>query len=79
MAVGPRDYIDQLLVKKYNDEKVDNPDITAVVDAQKMMSAMNDYSNMARNFLLLQNKLANACAALNSKSVQYRCSRFATA
>ena len=79
MAVGPRDIIDQLLVKKYNDEKVDNPDITAVVDAQKMMSAMNDYSNMARNFLLLQTKLSNACAAINSKAVQYRCSRFATA
>ena len=79
MAVGPRDIIDQLLVKKYNDEKVDNPDITKVVDAQKMMSAMNDYSNMARNLLILNNKLIEACAGLNSKSVQYRCSRFATA
>ena len=79
MAVGPRDIIDQLLVKKYNDEKVDNPDIAVVVDAQKMMSAMNDYSSMAKNFLLLQNKLSSACAAINSKSIQYRCSRFATA
>lgn len=79
MAVGPRDYIDQLLVKKYNDEKVDNPDIAQIVDAQKMMSAMNDYSNMARNMMILQNRLIDACAALNAKSAKYRCSRFATA
>ena len=47
MAVGPRDYIDQLLVKKYADEKVDNPEIAKMVEADKMLSAMNDYSNMA--------------------------------
>ena len=79
MAVGPRDYIDQLLVKKYADEKVDNPEIAKMVEADKMLSAMNDYSNMARNMMILNNKLMEACASLNAKSVQYRCSRFATA
>ena len=49
MAVGPRDYIDQLLVKKYADEKVDNPSIAHMVDADKMLNAMGDFSDMRKN------------------------------
>lgn len=79
MAVGPRDYIDQLLVKKYADEKVDNPDITSMVSPEKMLNAMGEFSDMRKNMMLLSNKLNSFCAALNAKSAQYRCSRFATA
>ncbi len=79
MAVGPRDYIDQLLVKKYADEKVDNPEIASLVDADKMLNAMGDYSDMRRNMMVLNNKLTNICAQLNEKAAQYRVSRFATA
>lgn len=79
MAVGPRDYIDQLLVKKYADEKVDNPEIARLVDADKMLNAMGDYSDMRRNMMVLNNKLTNICAQLNEKAAQYRVSRFATA
>ena len=52
MAVGPRDYIDQLLVKKYADEKVDNADIAKLVEPEKMLSAMGDFSNMHKNMTL---------------------------
>ena len=62
MAVGPRDYIDQLLVKKYADEKVDNPSIAETIAADKMMSAMSDFSDMKRNLLILNNKLSGVCA-----------------
>lgn len=79
MAVGPRDYIDQLLVKKYADEKVDNPEIANLVEAEKMLNAMDDYSDMKRNMMILNNKLTNVCAQLNAKAAQYRVSRFATA
>ena len=79
MAVGPRDYIDQLLVKKYADEKVDNPQIAKMVEPEKMMNAMCDFSDMRKNMMLLNNKLNSVCAALNAKAAQYRCSRFATA
>lgn len=79
MAVGPRDYIDQLLVKKYADEKVDNAEIAKLVEPEKMLDAMGDFSNMHKNMMVLQNKLQNFCSALNTKSVQYRPSRFATA
>ena len=79
MAVGPRDYIDQLLVKKYADEKVDNPSIAETIAADKMLSAMSDFSNMKRNLLILNNKLNSVCAALNAKAAHYRPSRYATA
>ena len=79
MAVGPRDYIDQLLVKKYADEKVDNPSIAETIAADKMLSAMGDYSDMKRNLLILNNKLNSVCAALNAKAAHYKTSRFATA
>ena len=79
MAVGPRDYIDQLLVKKYADEKVDNPSISVAVNADEMLSAMNDYSEMRRNMMILNNHLQSACAALNAKCAMYKTSRFARA
>ena len=79
MAVGPRDYIDQLLVKKYADEKVDNCEIAKIVEPEKMMSAMNDYSDMHRNMMILQNKLAQVCSSLNSNTAYYKPSRYAMA
>ena len=55
MAIGPEDYIDQLLVKKYAEERVDNHDnMESMVDPQKMLGAMNDYSSMAKNMMLLK-------------------------
>lgn len=77
MAVGPRDYIDQLLVKKYADEKVDNPQIAEMVDPQKMLSAMGDFSNMHRTMMNLNNRLNEFCAGLNAKCAQYRSTRYA--
>ena len=68
MAVGPRDYIDQLLVKKYADEKVDNPAIAKMVEPEKMLNAMGDFSDMRSNMLLLNNTLNSVCAALNAKA-----------
>ena len=50
MAVGARDYIDKLLVKKYADEKVDNHEaLESMVDPQKMLEAMNDVAMIQRN------------------------------
>lgn len=79
MAVGPRDYIDQLLVKKYADEKVDNSGIAKLVEPEKMLTAMGDFSTMHKNMMVLNNTLNNFCAALNSKAALYKGSRFATA
>ena len=73
MAIGARDYIDQLLVKKYANEKMDNHDgATSMVDPEKMMEAMNDYASMSRNMFALSQKLNNACNAVNTKRAKYK-------
>ncbi len=73
MAIGAEDYIDQLLVKKYADEKVDNHDnMESMVDPNKMMGAMNDYASMYRNMMMLKQRLNIACYAVNAKNARYQ-------
>ena len=76
MSVGAEDYIDQLLVKKYAVEKVDNhDDMESMVDPEKMMSAMNDYAGMYRNMMALKQRLNIACYAVNARNAKYNRSR----
>ena len=76
MARGAEDYIDQLLVKKYAEEKVDNHDnMESMVDPNKMMGAMNDYATMYRNMMVLKQRLNIACYAVNAKNARYMKSR----
>jgi len=73
MAVGPRDYIDQLLVKKYADEKVDNPQLlNSMIDPNKMYSAMNDFASAHRNMLALREKLRATCMQATTPYIKYR-------
>ena len=73
MAVGARDQIDQLLVKKYAAEKVDNHEnAPSLVEADKMLAAMNDYAQVHRNMLQLKMKLASACSGIIAKNAKYR-------
>ena len=72
MAIGATDYIDQLLVKKYAQEKVDNHENTvSMVNPEKMMSVMNDYAAMSRNMFALNNQLSSACSRLNARTARY--------
>ncbi len=72
MAIGAEDYIDQLLVKKYAEERVDNHDnMESMVDPQKMLGAMNDYASMHKNMMLLKQRLNIACYAINARSARY--------
>ena len=73
MAIGAQDYIDRLLVKKYATEKVDNHDaIESMVNPNKMLSAMNDYSTVSRNMFAMSQKLSSACYSINAASAKYR-------
>ena len=73
MAVGARDYIDKLLVKKYADEKVDNHDARqSMVNPEKMLEAMKDVANIQRNMLMLSQKLCSTCYAINAKAARYQ-------
>ena len=69
MAIGARDYIDKLLVKKYADEKVDNHDaVESMVDPQKMLEAMNDVAEVQKNMFMLSQRLYSTCYAINAKA-----------
>lgn len=73
MAVGARDYIDQLLVKKYADEKVDNHDsMESMVDPNKMLEAMNDVATVQRHMFQLSQKLFSSCYAINARAARYK-------
>lgn len=73
MAIGARDYIDKLLVKKYADEKVDNHEaMESMVDPQKMLDAMNDVAMIQRNMFMLSQKLCSTCYAINARAARYR-------
>ena len=73
MAIGARDYIDKLLVKKYADEKVDNHDaLESMVDPQKMLDAMNDVAMIQRNMFALSQKLQSTCYAINARTARYK-------
>lgn len=73
MAIGARDYIDKLLVKKYAQEKVDNHEaMESMVDPQKMLDAMNDVAMVQRNLFNLSQKLYSTCYAVNARSARYK-------
>ena len=72
MAIGARDRIDQMLVKKYAQQQVDNHENTvSMVNPEKMMSAMNDYASMSRNMFVLNQRLNTACSRLNARTARY--------
>ena len=73
MAVGAKDYIDQLLVKKYADEKVDNPQIlNSMIDPNKMYATMNDFASAHREMLALREKLKTTCMQATAPFIRYR-------
>ena len=73
MAIGARDFIDKLLVKKYADEKVDNHEaMESMVDPNKMLETMNDVAAIQRNMFMLSQKLYSACYAVNARAARYR-------
>ena len=72
MAIGAIDRIDQMLVKKYAQQQVDNHEnIVSMVAPEKMMSAMNDYASMSRNMFVLNQRLNSACSRLNARTARY--------
>jgi len=72
MAVGAKDYIDKLLVKKYSKQQVDNHDaVESMIDPDKMLETMNDYAAVQRGMLALSNRLSMACYGINARTARY--------
>lgn len=76
MAIGAKDRIDVLLVKKYATMKVDNPIIqSSMINPDKMYEAMNDYAHMHLAMINMQQSLRETCIKAISQNIQYRKSR----
>jgi hypothetical protein len=73
MGIGAEDYIDRMLVQKYQEEKVDNHDnVESMVDPEKMLGAMNDYASTLKNMVELRQRLNIACYAINARTARYQ-------
>ena len=73
MGVGADDYIDKMLVQKYQEERVDNHDnMESMVDPNKMLEAMNDYAATVRNMMELRQRLNIAFYAINARTARYQ-------
>lgn len=76
MAIGARDVIDQLLVQKYAEEKVDNHDnLPSMVEPEKMLEAMRDYAAMQANMFAMSQRLKSVCSGINAKTAIYKNTR----
>ena len=73
MGIGAEDYIDKMLVQKYQEEKVDNHDgVESMVDPDRMLEAMNDYASTLRHMMELKQRLNIACYAINARTARYK-------
>jgi len=69
MAVGAKDYIDQLLVQKYATERVDNTESKeSKISADDVMNAMDAYSCVNRSFVSNNMNLQRLCGAVVAKA-----------
>ncbi len=72
MAIGAKDYIDKLLVKKYSDKQVDKHEITeSAISADDVMRIMNYVSTNTMTQMKLSRRLSIACYAVNAMSANY--------
>lgn len=72
MAIGAHERLDQLLVKKYQDLKVDNPIIqSSMINPNKMMDTLNDYANAHMQAFRIQQSLKEVCSKAVSINIQY--------
>lgn len=73
MGVGANDYIDKMLVQKYQSEQVDNHDnADSIVAPEEMLGAMNDAASVERCMFELQQRLSVACYAINARTARYQ-------
>lgn len=73
MGIGAEDYIDKMLVQKYQEEKVDNHDsMESMIDPEKMLDAMNEYASTLKNMVELRQRLNIACYAINARTARYQ-------
>lgn len=68
MPIGPQDYIDQMLAKKYSGEKVNNTDDIAgrlAISKERYWEIMQDYAQVQRTLVMINSKFKNAGQKIN--------------
>jgi len=65
MAVGPSDYIDQMLAKKYSAEKVNNAEDMnrLAISKERYWEIMQDYAQVQRSLLMVSTKFKHKIVA----------------
>ena len=70
MAIGAKDHIDKLLVKKYSDKSVDNHDkLESTISAEDVMRIMNYVSTNTITQMKLSRRLSIATLLLHLVSI----------
>lgn len=61
MPIGPQDYIDQMLAKKYASEKVNNSEDMArlAISKERYWEIMQDYAQVQRTLVMVSTKFKN--------------------
>jgi len=62
MPIGPQDYIDQMLAKKYSNEKVNNTEDIAgrlAISKDRYWEIMEDYAQVQRTLVMINTKFNN--------------------
>lgn len=72
MSIGPKDSLEQFIVKRYAQKQVNQPRLPeSVIDPDKMMVSMNDYALAGKCMSVLGRKMTAVCYALNAANATY--------
>lgn len=69
MAIGPKDYIDQMLAKKYSGEKVNNlEDVSRLgISNDEYWKLMKDYADVQRTLYMVSSQIKSKMNAVGLK------------
>ncbi|MBQ9688468.1 hypothetical protein IJV79_02395 [bacterium] len=72
MSIGPKDSLEEFIVKRYAQKQVNSPRIAeSVVDPDRMMVSMNNYALAGKCMAVIGRKISALNYALNAANADY--------
>jgi hypothetical protein len=72
MAIGPKDSLEEFIVKRYAQKQVNLPRVAeSVVDPDRMMLSMNNYAVTGKCMAAIGRKISAISYALNAANADY--------
>lgn len=72
MSIGPKDSLEEFIVKRYAQKQVNLPKVAeSVVDPDKMMLSMNNYAVAGKCMAVVGRKISAISYALNAANANY--------